>query len=465
MSARRVSPRCGGMAQGPYPTRSRAYFGHLHTLHARVAWRPARWQNTQACRPAARVEAAGGSGFVGIDIRDDYRDEYPRAMTAVMQEGIRRVATTIQQPQKRTKPAQRLFIPGPTDVLPDVLAAQAAPMIGHRSDEFEALFAKLETQLQALFETQYRVYMVAASGSALHEASIRNAVQGRVINFVNGAFSQRWHETAKGCDKEAIRVDVEWNSAVKPGTVAQALEAALAEGPVDAITVVHNETSTGATSPVAEIAAAVRAISPETLVMVDAVSSFAGMRIPFDEWGLDLMLTSSQKALALPPGLAFCAVHDRVLERAKSVKGRGWYFDFLNLEKSLLKNTTPSTPAISLMRAASVQFDRIFAEGLEQRYARHRRLAALTQQWALGQGFALAAEEGYRSPTVTNVSNTRAIDIEALNRHLAADDMEISNGYGIFKGKAFRLAHMGEVTEEDMQRLFAAMDGYLEAVM
>jgi aspartate aminotransferase-like enzyme len=362
-----------------------------------------------------------------------------------------------------TKPAQRLFIPGPTDVLPDVMAAQTVPMIGHRSDEFEALFAKVEEQLKRLFFTQSRVYIVAASGSALHEASIRNTVRGRVLNFVNGAFSQRWHEAAKGCDKEAIRVDVAWNRAVKPASVAQALEQALADGPVDAITVVHNETSTGVISPVGEIAATVRAISPETLVLVDAVSSFAGTEIAVDAWGLDLCLTSSQKALALPPGLAFCAANDRVLERAEQVSGRGWYFDFLNLEKSLKKSTTPSTPAITLMRALSVQLDHIFAEGLTARFARHQHLADLAQQWAMGHGFELAAEEGYRSPTVTNVTNNRQIDIEALNQHLAQVEMEISNGYGIYKGKAFRLAHMGEVTEEDMQRLFVAMDEFLAA--
>ncbi|HXF64399.1 MAG TPA: alanine--glyoxylate aminotransferase family protein [Caldilineaceae bacterium] len=368
-------------------------------------------------------------------------------------------SSTLEQP--RTKPAQRLFIPGPTDVLPEVLAAQTAPMIGHRSDEFEALFAKLQEQLRQLYFTRFRVYVLAASGSALHEAAIRNGVRRRVINFVNGAFSQRWHEAAKGCDKDALRVDVPWNHAVKPEVVAQALEQALADGPVDAITVVHNETSTGAISPVGEIAAVVRRISPETLVMVDAVSSFGGVRIPFDEWDLDLCLTSSQKALALPPGLAFCAVHDRVLARAETVAGRGWYFDFLNLEKALKKSTTPSTPAITLMRAASVQFDRIMAEGLEARYARHARLAQMAQQWALDHGFELAAEEGYRSPTVTNVANNRGIDVGALNRRLAQDNMEISDGYGVFKGKAFRLAHMGETTEEDMRRLFAAMEDYL----
>ncbi|HYN90234.1 MAG TPA: aminotransferase class V-fold PLP-dependent enzyme [Ardenticatenaceae bacterium] len=212
-----------------------------------------------------------------------------------------------------TKPPQRLFIPGPTDVRPEILAAQDAPMIGHRSDEFESLFAKVEEQLQWLFFTQYRVYILASSGSGLQEGAIRNAVRDRVINFVNGAFSQRWHEVSKGCGKEAIRVDVEWSTAVKPAQVGQALEAALRDGPVDAITVVHNETSTGVTSPVGEIAATVREISPETLVLVDAVSSFGGARIPFDEWGLDVCLTSSQKAMALPPGLAFAAVSDRVL--------------------------------------------------------------------------------------------------------------------------------------------------------
>lgn len=363
---------------------------------------------------------------------------------------------------KTPKPPQRLFIPGPTDVLPAVLQAQAAPMIGHRSDEFEALFAKIEEQLKALYFTQARVYILAASGSGLHEAAIRNAVSRRVLCFVNGAFSERWYNCAAGCDKEASRIDIEWNTAVKPQQVADALQQALKDGPVEAITVVHNETSTGVTSPVGEIAAAVRAISPTTLVMVDAVSSFAGTRIPFDEWGLDLCLTSAQKCLAAPPGLAFCAVSDRLLDKAKTVKGRGWYFDFLTLEKSLLKNTTPATPAISLMRALSMQLDIIFAEGLEQRFARHHQLADLTQQWALDQDFALMAEEGYRSPTVTNVANNRQVNISALNEHLAAQQMEISDGYGSYKGKAFRIAHMGETTVADMQRLFTAVAEFLE---
>ena len=379
-----------------------------------------------------------------------------------LMEGIESVVKTTTPVRAHTKPAQRLFIPGPTDVLPEVLEAQSAPMIGHRSDEFEALFAKVQEQLRRLFYTNSRIYVVAASGSGLHEAAIRNAVRGRVVNFVNGAFSQRWHEVAKGCDKETVRVDVEWNTAVKAAIVEEALTKALRDGPVDAVTVVHNETSTGVISPIDEIATTVRRVSPESLVLVDAVSSFAGAKVLFDEWDLDVCLTSSQKALALPPGLAFCAVHDRVLQRAESVKGRGWYFDFLNLEKALKRNTTPATPAISLMRALSLQLDFIFDEGVEARFARHGCLAELTQHWVVGHGFTLAAEAGYRSPTVTNVTNTLQMNVGALNRYLAQFDMEISNGYGIFKDKAFRIAHMGEATEADLLRLFGKMGDFLE---
>jgi predicted phosphoserine aminotransferase len=362
----------------------------------------------------------------------------------------------------RPKPPQKLFIPGPTDVLPEVLEAQTAPMIGHRTDEFEALFAKVQAGMKHLYFTQSRVYVVAATGSAMQEAAIRNSVRGRVINFINGAFSQRWHQASVGCDKEAIAVDLPWCTAVKPEQVVDALEKALVDGPVDAITVAHNETSTGVASPVGEIAAAVRALSPDTFVLVDAVSSFGGTRLPFDEWGLDVMLTSSQKALAVPPGLAFAAVSDRVLSRAKTVKGRGWYLDFLNLEKYLLRSTTPATPAISLMRALGVQLDIIFAEGLDNRFARHHHLAERTRRWALDHGFNLMAEEGYASPTVTTVENTLNLDITDLNRFLDGQNMEISDGYGDYKGKAFRIAHMGEVTDADLDRLFAALEQYIQ---
>lgn len=374
--------------------------------------------------------------------------------------------TTAQnQPGGSTTPPNRLFIPGPVDVDPAVMAAQTIPMIGHRSDEFESLFAKVQSQLRQLFYTQSRVYVLAATGSGMHEAAIRNAAPsreagGRVLHVVSGAFGQRWHDVSVGCAKEVIRMDVPWCTAVKPEQMAEALTAALQQGPVHAVCVVHNETSTGVTQPIGPIAETVRRLSPESLILVDAVSSFSGMRIPFDEWGLDLCLTSSQKALALPPGLAFAAVSDRLLDRAAQVDGRGWYFDFLNLEKYLLRDTTPATPAISLMRALSVQLDRIFSEGVESRFARHEALAHRTQAWAEAHGLGLTAEAGYRSHTVTAVDNTLGWKMGEVDHFLQSRDMQISDGYGPFKGKSFRIGHMGEIQLTDLDRLFAALEEF-----
>jgi aspartate aminotransferase-like enzyme len=314
--------------------------------------------------------------------------------------------------------------------------------------------------LKQLFFTEQRVYISVSSGSGMQEAAIRNGVNKRVVNFVAGAFGDRWNQVSKGCGKEAIRVDVEWGKAVKPETVDEILQQ---HDDVEAITIVHNETSTGVASPLGDIAALVHEKYPNTLIFVDAVSSFSGLKLPFDEWGIDVMLTSSQKALSVPPGLSFAAVSDRVLEKAKTVEGRGWYFDFLVLEKYLQRSTTAATPAISLMRALKVELDHMFDEGLDARFARHQELAGRTRSWAAARGFKMFSEEGYHSPTVSCVANTLEMDINGLNQFLRERDMVISNGYGNLKGKTFRIAHMGWITLDDIDRLLAAMDEYLEA--
>lgn len=354
----------------------------------------------------------------------------------------------------------RLFIPGPTEVRPEVLQAQTGPMMGHRSSDCDALVGSVENKIKQVFQTENRVYILATSGSGLQEAAIRNGVrQGRrVANFVNGAFSLRWHEVSVGCGKEAVRVDIPWGQPVRAADVA----AALGDGEWDAITVVHNETSTGVVSPVAEIASLLHQRYPDTLFFVDAVSSIAGDWIATDAWGLDICLTSSQKALALPPGLAFAAVSDRVLARAKEVTGRGWYFDFLLLEKYLLRSTTPATPAISLLYAADQQLNYILAEGMAARVARHRRLAEMTQQWAEAHNFRLYAAEGYRSVTVTCLENTPGVDYAALSKFLKARGMAIANGYGDLKNKTLRIGHMGDVSEAEAAALLDAMSDFLQ---
>jgi predicted phosphoserine aminotransferase len=349
----------------------------------------------------------------------------------------------------------QLFIPGPTDVHPDVLAAQNRSMIGHRGQNFEELFARIQPKLRRVFFTRGRVYVSTSSGTGLQEAAVRNCVAHKVLCCVNGSFSQRWYETAVANGKQAGRLDVEWGKAVKPETIDEALQ----QGGFDAITIVHNETSTGVASPIEDLAALLHDRYPDVTIMVDAVSSLGGDKLDFDAWGLDVLFTSSQKCLAVPPGLSFAAVSDRALAKAATVPARGLYFDFVDLEKYLVKNQTPSTPAISLLWALDVALDRILAEGLEVRFSRHARMADRVRKWAQ-EKFDLFAEAGYRSQTMTCVGNTRSIDVKGLNGFLKSHGMQISDGYGALKSRTFRIAHMGEIQLPDVEEVLALIDEF-----
>lgn len=358
---------------------------------------------------------------------------------------------------ERPRPA-RLFLPGPTEVREEVLAAQDRRLVGHRSGEIHALLDSIQPRLRRLFRTDHRVYVSTSSATGLFEAAARCGIARRALCCVNGAFSERWAEVVAANGKPHDRLEVDWGEPITP----EAVDEALAAREYDAVTVVHNETSTAVTSPVGEIAAAVRERAPDALVLVDTVSSMGGMPIPVDAWGLDVCLTGGQKCLALPPGLAFAAVSDRALERARAVPDRGWYFDWLVFERYLERSETPTTPAITLLYALDVQLDRILAEGIEARYERHRAMAAHVRGWALDR-FDVLAREGYRSDTVTAVRNTRGIEVPAMNRWLAAThDMVVSNGYGRLADATFRIGHMGDHTVAEMEALTAAIDDFLD---
>lgn len=350
-----------------------------------------------------------------------------------------------------------MFVPGPVDVAPEIMAAQSRAMLPHRAKEFEAIFHRAAAKARTLFGTEARVHLHASSGSGLHEGAVRNFVHKKLLVCVNGAFARRWFDVAESNGKDATKLEVDWQQPVLPEQVA----AAVSGQGYEAVAVVHNETSTGLMNPVAEIAAAVRAASPETLVLVDAVSALGGSEMQMDAWGIDFVLTSSQKCLALPPGLALAAISDRALEKARSVENRGWYFDFVRMETHRLKDTTPATPTIGLVYALDVQMDRIAAEGLENRLARHRQMAETTQQWALAHGFGLYAPEGYRSHTVTTLENTPGLDLPALKAFLLGRGMRIAGGYGPLKETTFRIGHMGELTVADVQGLLAAFEEFM----
>ena len=354
----------------------------------------------------------------------------------------------------------KLFIPGPTEVSADILDAQGQWMVGHRMPECADLVGRIQPKLQQVFFTNRRVIISASSGTGLMEGAVRNTVNQKILHCVNGAFSDRWREISIANGKHVELLEVEWGEAILPEMVVEKLSA----GGFDAIAITHNETSTGVTSPVKEIAEAIRKMpnGDEIMILVDSVSGLSGARIEFDAWDLDVVLTASQKSFALPPGLAFCAVSERAMEKAKTVPNRGYYFDFLELDKYLVKNQTPATPAVSLLYALDAQLDKMMAEGMEGRFTRHLAMRDRTIEWARSKGFDIFAAAGYESPTVTCVSNNREIDISALNQYLRQQGLFLSNGYGSrLKNKTFRIAHMGDLQMADMEALFTAVDNFI----
>jgi predicted phosphoserine aminotransferase len=350
----------------------------------------------------------------------------------------------------------KLFLPGPVDVAPEVLEAQAHDMIGHRSPAFAEMMGRIQPMLRKVLGTSSRVYISTSSGTGLQEAAVRNVVQSGLLVCVCGAFGERWFDVAQANGLPVDRLDSEWGQPNRPEQVLEAFGGKH----YDAVAIVHNETSTGVQNPVGEIAEAVRSVSADTLILVDAVSSAGGVSIPFDSWGLDVLLTSSQKCFALPPGLSFAAVSDRALERASEVPQRGWYFDFLLFERYLERNATPTTPAVSLIFALERQLERMLDEGLEERYARHAGMAEYTRDWAQVH-FALFAQQGYRSNTVTTIRSGSQLEVPQLIEHLAGKGISIANGYGRLKNDTFRIGHMGETTLADLQQLTSLIEAFL----
>jgi aspartate aminotransferase-like enzyme len=372
---------------------------------------------------------------------------------------IRTLVESDQKSPNKEVGMSPMFVPGPVDVADEVLQAQAQPMLPHRSKEFEAIFQRASDKARQVFFTNQRVFLTASSGSGLQEAAVRNLARSRILSCTNGAFGDRWHEVALSNGKQADLLEFPWNQPVTPERVFDVL----VHTPYEMITVVHNETSTGLQNPVREIAEAARQARPETLICVDAVSSLGGVEIQMDAWGLDMLLTSSQKCLALPPGLGLAAVSDRALAYARTVPERGWYFDLARMEEHRLKDTTPATPAISLIYALDIQMDRILAEGLQARFARHSAMATRVQSWTEAHGLGLYAPGGYRSQTVTTVENRPGLDFADLNTFLKARGMRIAHGYGPLRESTFRIAHMGETRLDDVDALLAALEEYLES--
>ena len=347
----------------------------------------------------------------------------------------------------------KLFIPGPVEVSAKTLAAMTGPMIGHRSADFKALYRAIYPGLQQLFQTRQPVFLSTSSAWGVMEGAIRNLVKKRVLNCMCGAFSDKWFDVSKRCGKEAVPLQVEWGKPIDPSEV----DAQLATGQFDAVTLIHNETSTGVMSPLREISEVFRKY-PEVLSIVDTVSSFSALPIPMDELGIDLLLTGSQKALALPPGFSLFAASEAAFKRATQLNDRGYYFDLLEFKKNAEEFMTPSTPTISHIYALQSKLEDIFGEGLENRFARHRQTNRLVHEWVTSNGFEFFAQEGYRSITLTCVKNNREIDVAAFTKRVREKHgFQIDGGYGKIKGKTFRISNMGDENVDTMRPLLEAL--------
>ena len=361
-------------------------------------------------------------------------------------------------------PFGRFFLPGPTDVHPIVLQGMLRGMMPHRGAEFEALFARLVTGLQAVFRTARPVYISASSATGLMEAAIRATPPGAILSIVNGAFAERFARIAMACGRETVVLDQEWGRAADPSAVG----AALGRRSFAAVTVVHSESSTGALTDVRAITEL--AHEHGAACLVDSVTGIGAAAVETDAWAIDFVLTGSQKALALPPGLAFAVASERFLARAKEGVQRGVYFDLVEFEQFAHKHQTPNTPALPLLYALDAQLPRIAAEGIEGRWARHAAMAARTHAWvdatARDTGLALGvlAPQGERSPTVTAVTLPGEITGQMVARGAASRGYVIGEGYGRLKARSFRIGHMGDHTLDTLEGcLSACADALREA--
>jgi aspartate aminotransferase-like enzyme len=354
-------------------------------------------------------------------------------------------------------PHDKLFIPGPVEVSPKTMAAFSRPMIGHRGEDFKNLYRDVYPKLQKLFATKQPVFLSTSSAWGVMEASIRNLTDRGVLCCMCGAFSDKWLDVAKRCGKNAEPLQVDWGKHIDPKDV----DARLATGKFDTVTLIHNETSTGVMNPLPEMCC-VLAKYPDVALVVDTVSSFSGVEIDMDALGIDVMLTGAQKALALPPGFSLFSVSEKGFARAERVANRGFYFDFLEFKKQQAEWMTQSTPSIAHIHALQSKLDEIFEEGLTTRFDRHAKTNALVHDWVKRSGFDFFAEEGYRSKTLTCVKNNRGIDVLAFAKRLREKHhLVIDPGYGKIQGKTFRLSNMGDETEETVLHLLACLDDCL----
>ena len=354
-------------------------------------------------------------------------------------------------------PEKTLYIPGPTEVREDVIEEMAQPMFGHRMDRMTDLYTTIVEDTKEFLGTDSDVIVLTASGTEFWEASTLNLVDENILVPTCGSFSERHANVAERLGKNVDRLEYEWGEAVKPDDIRAHLEAS--DKHYDVVACVMNESSTGVRNPIEEVGDVLEEY-PETYFVVDAVSALGGDYVDIDAHGIDVIFASTQKAFAMPPGLAVCTVSEAAYERELAMDEASWYGGFQRcIDYYDRKGQTHSTPAIPVMLAYRKQMKRMLEESHEARSERHREMAEYTREWA-AEHFEMFPEEGYESQTVACIENTAGIDVAATIEEVASEyDLVFSNGYGSQLGeKTFRIGHMGEHTVESVKELTDAIE-------
>ena len=359
---------------------------------------------------------------------------------------------------------QNLRTPGPTPIPDDIVEAMGNPMINHRGPEFDELITKVTAQLKQVFMTSNDLFILTASGTGALEASLVNALSpgDKVVAATAGSFGDRFIDMAEAFGADVTRLDFEWGEPVDPEAIRQALRD---DPEVKAVMVTHNETSTGVTHPLEEIARIVKQ-DFDKLLLVDAVSSLGCIPLPVDAWDCDMVGTASQKGFMIPPGLAFISVSDRAWEAQKTATMPRFYFDLEEAKKTLERGQTPFTPNVAAMYGLSLGLDKILDESLEGVFGRHASIGQLTRDRVRELGLELlVSDERYASNTVTAVKMPEGVDGRALMGRLRAEkNVVLAGGQGKLSSSIFRIGHLGHVSEDDIEEVIGALEELLPQV-
>ena len=349
-----------------------------------------------------------------------------------------------------------LYTVGPVYVAPETLQSMTKPMITHRSKEYKELHGNIVEKIKKVLNTDMEVFLVGGSASIMLEAGIRNGADKKTMGISNGSFGDRSIEIAQLNGKTVDQVQVPWGVGMKPEHIANKVAK-----DTEMVTWVSNESSTGVFSDSVALAKEVRAQNPDALIQIDAVTSAFAMDLHVKDIDADSIVFGSQKALALPPGLAIMLCSERLLEKAKTVSNRGFYTDLLKIKEKSDVNYALTTPPVSLMYGLDYQLDRMLKEGMPARYARHQEMADLVRNWADKKMAGMYPEEGCRSNSI-GVIKRGDLDFDDFHNKLKAKGFEISNGYGNIKKSTFRIGHMGDTTPAGIKQLLSTMDEILE---